>query len=83
MTKYSFVPLTGVFSDDTWSELATRTSDRSPQLCTSASFPREINEEWGWSLSAAHLLSKDEHFHLEEKAQQNLKNIQITTMCQI
>lgn len=48
-------------------------SDRSPQLCTSASFPCEINEEWGWSLLAAHLLSKDEYFHLEEKDHQNLR----------
>jgi len=47
MMIYGFILLTDVFSDDTWSELATQMSDRSLQLCISASFPHEIGEEWG------------------------------------
>lgn len=47
MTTHSFILLTGVFSGDTWSELATQMSGRSPPLYTSASSPREIDEEWG------------------------------------
>lgn len=72
-------------------------SDHSPQLCTLAFFPHEINEEWGLNLLVAHLLCKDEHFPLEKKAHQkkytdyynvsNLiekspqKKIQIAIMC--
>lgn len=51
-------------------------SDHSPQLCTSASFPHEIDEEWGLNLLAAHPLCKDEHFPLgKKKKPTEIKNL--------